>query len=96
MSISDLTFAPVSTVIALLITAALAYFLGRWLKRKRSAVLIAGFVVPAFIIATGSHVTMGSAVVPPGILLMSILLAIAIVTPFTLVVSALTVRLTRQ
>jgi len=40
------TILPVSAVVALLVTVAIAYFLGRRLKQQLLAILIAGFALP--------------------------------------------------
>lgn len=96
MSDTTLTFTllPVSALVALLATAAVAYFLGRRLKERLPAILTAGFCVPMIIMVAAWYgvATDEPDGPPPGIILMGALAVAVIVTPFTLIVSGLAVR----
>lgn len=92
------TILPVSAVVALLVTAAIAYFLGQWLKdRKILAVLIAGLTLPIIIMLAAFYgvATEEPDGPPPGMVLMGALAVAAITSPITLIVSGLAVRFGR-
>lgn len=88
----------VSAVIALLVTAAIAFFLARRLKGKLPAVLIAGFAIPIVIMVGAFYgvVTDDPDGLPPGMVLKGALAVAAIVAPFTLIVSAFAARFARR
>lgn len=85
-------------VVALLATAAIAYFLGRRFKQKSSAVLIAGIAVPITILMAAVYFVATDEVdgPPPGNVLLGSLLVAAILTPITLLTSGIAVRRARR
>ena len=85
-------------IVALLATAAIAYFLGQRFKRKSLAVLIAGFAVPITILTAAFYFVATDEVdgPPPGNVLSGSLLLAAILTPITLLTSSLAVRHARR
>ena len=88
----------VPSIVALLATAAIAYFLGPRLKRPLSAVLIAGFAVPTAIMMVALYVvaTDGPDGPPPGMVLLGAMFVGGVLTPITLLVSGLAVRHARR
>ena len=88
------TFLPVSAVLALMATAALAYLLGRRLAGRLPATLVAGLSLPALISILGLYYasTEGVDGPPPGMILLGSLAVAAIATPVSLIVSGLAVR----
>lgn len=92
------TFLPVSTLVALLATAAFAYILGRRLKDARAAVVIAGLALPVAVMIAAFYGVSTDDVdgPPPGMILLGALAIAAIATPVTLIVSGLVVRYARQ
>ena len=90
------TILPVSAIVALLLTIPGAYFLGRHSKKKLQATLVAGLALPTLMMALTfySVVTDEPDGPPPGSVLEGVMTVVAIITPITLIVSWLTVRLT--
>lgn len=91
------TFLPVSGAVALILTAALAYFLGRRFTDRRPAILIAGLALPVLIAVLGLYnaVSKGADGPPPGIILLASIAVAAITAPVSLTVSGLAVRFAR-
>jgi hypothetical protein len=84
-----LEFAPVSAVVALLVTVAIAYLLGSRLE-KWPAVLIAGLALPmAVLILGGYHAATAPDDFPRGMILIATLGVAAATSPITLIVSYL-------
>jgi len=92
------TILPVSAIVALLVTAAIAYFLGRRFKQQVPAILIAGLTLPVAIMLAAFYAVSTDEPdgPPPGMILLAALSVVAVVTPITLVVSGLAVRLARR
>lgn len=89
-------FAPVSAAAALLITAGLAYLLGRRLEQW-PAVLIAGLAIPAAIIVIGAyHAATAPDDIPRRLLLIVGLCGAAAASPVTLGVSYLAAGFARR
>ncbi|MES2288671.1 MAG: hypothetical protein V4530_02955 [Pseudomonadota bacterium] len=100
MSDTAITFTilPLSALVALLATAAIAYFLGRRLKDRVPAILIAGLALPVTIMIAAYYgvTTDDPEGPPPGMVLMGALSVAAIAAPITLIVSGLAVRYARR
>lgn len=93
-----ITILLISVILALLATAATAYFLGRRLKNRLPAMLIAGFALPIIImIAAYYAVSTGEPDGPaPGMVLFGALAVASIVAPITLLVSGFAVQVARR
>jgi len=92
------TILPLSAALALLATAAFAYFLGRRLKARIFPVVIAGLALPLLIMIAAYYgvATDDPDGPPPGMVLMGALVVAAITTPVTLTVGGLAVRFARR
>jgi len=92
------TILPVSAVVALLVTVAIAYFLGRRLKQQLLAILIAGFALPVAMMLSALYAVSTDQPdgPPPGMMLLGALSVVAVVTPITLILSGLAVRRARR
>lgn len=99
MSDAAITFTilPLATMVALLVTAAIAYVLGRRLERD-TAVIIAGFSLPIIIMIAAYYgvTTDEPDGPPPGIILLGALAVAAVTAPVTLIVSWFVVRHVRR
>jgi hypothetical protein len=91
------TILPVLCAVALLLTAALAYYLGGRLQTWR-AILTAALALPLAIASTGIYLvaTTQPGDAPPGMILIGVLIVAGAVTPLTLFVSALAVHWARR
>jgi hypothetical protein len=90
-------FLAVPTAVALIITALIAYFLGRRLELW-PAVLIAGLALPVAMLGKGIYhaATAGSDDAPGGLILIAALGLAAAASPVTLIVSRLAVGYARS
>jgi hypothetical protein len=89
-------FHPVPTAVMLIVTAVIAYFLGRRLERW-TAVLAAGLAAPALLIAMGIfHAATAADDFPPGLILAGFLVGAAATSSLTLVVSYFVVGYARR
>lgn len=94
---TSFTIIPLPAVIGLLITALLAFFLGRRIKQSL-AILVAGFALPVVTIFAGAYSIWTSEPDGPPLkmVLPVILTAVAVLTPVTLILSWLVVRSTKR
>ena len=93
-----LTVLPVSALLAFALTAAAAYFLGRRLKRRVPAILVAGLALPLTIIFAALYAVSTDEPdgPPPGMVLLGALSVAALTTPVTLILSGIAVRFARR